>query len=116
MEVLLGQRTSDEENQETSAVISKCRNTREKISPESAFLRLVNCASPASAFRHQAHSGTAGHVISPALPSMSISNAALVFDTPVDANSRLPIKHIKFFVPSLSNLRGLRLMEGGSTA
>jgi hypothetical protein len=69
MEVLLGERKSDEENQETSAVISKCRNTGEKISPESAFLRLVNCASPASAFRQQAHSGTAGHVISPALPS-----------------------------------------------
>jgi hypothetical protein len=58
MEVLLGERTSDEENQETSAVKSKCRNTGEKICPESAFLRLFNCASPASAFQHQAHSGT----------------------------------------------------------
>jgi hypothetical protein len=62
MEVLLAERTSDEENQETSAVISKCRNTRKKVSPGSAFLRLVNCVSPSSAFRHQAHSGTAGHV------------------------------------------------------
>ncbi len=52
---------------------SVCRNTGEKISPESAFLRLVNCASPASAFRHQAHSGTAGHVLVRHCPAMSIS-------------------------------------------
>jgi hypothetical protein len=42
MEVLLAERISDEENP-ISVVISR--------------LRLVNCANPASAFRHQGQSG-----------------------------------------------------------
>ncbi len=42
MEVLLAERTSDEENQEISAVISKCRNTGEKVSPASAFTSLFS--------------------------------------------------------------------------
>jgi hypothetical protein len=33
----------------------------EKISPESAFLPVLNCLSLASAFRHQGQPGTAGH-------------------------------------------------------
>ncbi len=48
-----------EENQETSAVISKCRNSGKKVSMASAFLQFVNCVSPASAFRHQGQSSTA---------------------------------------------------------
>jgi hypothetical protein len=39
MEVFLAEKTSDEE---TLAVTSKCRNAGEKVSPASAFLRLVN--------------------------------------------------------------------------
>ncbi len=78
-------RTKDEENQETSHIINKCQNAGKKvspasaflrlvsfISPASAFLRLVSCISPASAFlrlvscispafRHQGQSGTADH-------------------------------------------------------
>ncbi len=42
MEVHPAERTSDEENQETSAVISKCWNAGEKGSLASAFLRLIN--------------------------------------------------------------------------
>jgi hypothetical protein len=44
---------------------------KERVSPASAFLRLVNCVSPASAFRHQGESGTASHGLvrhCPALP------------------------------------------------
>jgi hypothetical protein len=33
----------------------------EKVSSASAFLPEVSCFSPASAFRHQGQSGTAGH-------------------------------------------------------
>jgi hypothetical protein len=41
-------------------VMPECRNA-EKISSASAFSPVVNCLSPASAFRHQGQSGTAGH-------------------------------------------------------
>jgi hypothetical protein len=61
MDVLLTERTSDEENKETSAFISKCRNTGKRVCPASPFLRLINFVSQASAFRHKGQSGTAGH-------------------------------------------------------
>jgi hypothetical protein len=48
MEVFFAERTSDEDNQETIVVLSKCRNAGNKISPASALLRLVNFVSPAS--------------------------------------------------------------------
>ena len=52
MEVFLAERTRDEKNQESLAVISKCKNAGTKVSPASEFLRFVNCVSPLSAFRH----------------------------------------------------------------
>jgi hypothetical protein len=59
MEVLLAEQSSDEENQETSAVKS----------PASAFLPVVSCFSPASAFRHQGSVRYRWSQTSPALPS-----------------------------------------------
>ncbi len=44
-----------------------------RVSQASAFLRLVNCVIPASAFRHQGQSGTA----SPALPSYAWNTLGL---------------------------------------
>ncbi len=46
-EVLLADQASDEESQETSAAIRKCRGSA------LAFLPVVNCFNPSSAFRHQ---------------------------------------------------------------
>jgi hypothetical protein len=60
-EVLLGLA-----DQETSVFISRCRNAGKKVIMASAFLRLVNCVSLASAFRNQGQSGTTGlglHVV-----------------------------------------------------
>jgi hypothetical protein len=34
---------------------------QEKVSPATAFLPVVSCVSPTSAFLHQGQSGTAGH-------------------------------------------------------
>jgi hypothetical protein len=68
MEVLLAAQTSHEENQETSAVKSKFRNAGKKVSPASAFLRLVNCVSQASTFRIRAVRYRWSR-ISPGLPS-----------------------------------------------
>ncbi len=61
------EQTSDEENQETSVVISRCRNAGKKVNLASTFLRLSD--SPTSAFWHQGQSGTAGHGLCLALPS-----------------------------------------------
>jgi hypothetical protein len=71
MEVLLvnilpAEWTSNEENHETTAAISQCR---EKVSPASAFLPVVN---PASAFHHQGRSGTAGHELVQQGPALVI--------------------------------------------
>jgi hypothetical protein len=41
-------------------VMPECRNAK-TISSASAFSPVANCLSPASAFRHQGQSGTAGH-------------------------------------------------------
>ncbi len=46
---------------------------RTKFSPASAFLPVTNCPSPASAFRHQGRSGTAGH---PPVKGMLLCEAA----------------------------------------
>jgi hypothetical protein len=53
--MLLAEQSSDGENQETSSVIKKCRKDRmpEKRWSASAFLPVVSCFSPASAFWHQ---------------------------------------------------------------
>jgi hypothetical protein len=40
--------------------IEKCQNAGLKVSPALAFLTLVNCLSPASAFRHQGQYRTTG--------------------------------------------------------
>ncbi len=45
---------------------------REKVCPASAFLRMVNCVSPASAFRHHGRSSTAGHALVRHCPAMHI--------------------------------------------
>ncbi len=79
MEVLLAKWTSDEENQETSAVMLECRNTREKVSLASAFLRLINCVSPASAFRHSGSLWYRWSQISPVLPSYAYWSVIMVF-------------------------------------
>ncbi len=73
-EVLLAEQSSDEENQETSSVISKWRNAgmQEKVSPASAFLPVVSCFSLASAFRHQGSVRYRWSRISPALPSYGV--------------------------------------------
>jgi hypothetical protein len=71
MEVFLAEWTSNEENQETLAVISKCQNAG-ILDLASAFLRLVNCVSPASAFCHQGQSGTAGHVLVRHCPALHL--------------------------------------------
>jgi hypothetical protein len=43
-----------------------------KVSPATAFLPAVNFFSPASAFRHQGQSGTAGHGLVRHCPAMQI--------------------------------------------
>jgi hypothetical protein len=72
MEVFLAERTRDEKNQKTLAVISKCRNAGTKVSPASALLRLVNCVSLASAFLHQNQSGNNGYILVRCGPAMSL--------------------------------------------
>jgi len=58
IEVLLPEQSSDEENQEPTAVKSKCRNAcrnaAKKVSPPSAFLPVVSCFSPAAGIGIQA--------------------------------------------------------------
>jgi hypothetical protein len=44
----------------THMKLPECRSAGKKVSAASAFLPLVNCLSPASAFRHQGKSGTSG--------------------------------------------------------
>jgi hypothetical protein len=56
-EVLLAEQTNDKRNQE----ISECREKCQSGAGIFGFLRLVNCVSPASAFRHLGQSGTAGN-------------------------------------------------------
>jgi hypothetical protein len=48
----------------------ECRNTGKKVSPASLVLPLVRQVSPASAFRHQPQSGTAGHGLIRQCPAM----------------------------------------------
>ncbi len=75
MDVFLAERTSDEENQETSAVIGKCRNAGKKVSPASAFLRLVKCVRLASAFRHPSYAKNSSLFSILSLVSLSVSNS-----------------------------------------
>jgi hypothetical protein len=64
--ILLAERTSDEE---TSAVISiNAKIPGKRLVCHRHFY--VNCLSPASAFRHQGHSGTAGHGLVRHCPAM----------------------------------------------
>jgi hypothetical protein len=48
--------------------LGKCRNAEKIVIPASAFLPAVNCANPASAFRHQGQS--AGHGIAWTCPGL----------------------------------------------
>jgi hypothetical protein len=89
---LLAERTRDEENQEIPDVICKCRNAGKKASPASAFLRLVNCVNPASAFRHQGQSGTAGLWLVRHFPAMYMRKPLLIYDIAPD-----PLKIPSFF-------------------
>jgi hypothetical protein len=49
------------------------RNAGEKVSPASLVLPTVCCVSPASVFRHQRQSGTAGHGLFRLCPAMKLT-------------------------------------------
>jgi len=51
----------------------------EKVSPASAFLSVVHCVSPASAFRHQDQHGIAGHAFVRHSPAMVAASRVPVF-------------------------------------
>jgi hypothetical protein len=72
MEVLLAERTSDEENQETSVVISICQNAGKKLSSISIFAYSQLCLSGIG-IRHQDQSSTAGLGLVRHCPAMVIS-------------------------------------------